>query len=121
MNGADPSSGWGLAPRPCYAPERAVAKKRRAYVCYGSDCTASKQALRQLERALESVAEVKPVKCQKICRGPVVGVEVEGTLEWFRRVDKDKPRRRLVTLLETGSLKKSLAKRRVPGRSGKKR
>jgi hypothetical protein len=98
-----------------------MAKKRKVYVCYGSDCMASKQALRELERAVEPVADIKPVKCQKICKGPVVGVEIDGTLEWFSRVDKDKPRRRLVTFLETGELKKSLAKRHVSGRSGKRR
>jgi (2Fe-2S) ferredoxin len=67
------------------------------------------------------VAEIKAVKCQKICRGPVVGVTIDGTLEWFRKVDGDKARRRLVTLLESGRMKKALQKRRVPSRSGKQR
>ena len=95
--------------------------KKKLYVCYGSDCTESRGALRRLEASLEGVADIKPVKCQKICRGPVVGVQVSGTLEWFRRVDTEKARRRLVTLLETGKVKKALAKRRIGARSGKLR
>ncbi len=98
-----------------------VSKKPKLYVCYGSDCADSRDALRDLETQLEGVASIKPVKCQKICRGPVVGAEVDGTLEWFRKVDTEKARRRLITLLETGEMKKALAKRRVKGRSGKKR
>jgi hypothetical protein len=98
-----------------------MAKKTKLYVCYGSDCVEPRGALRRLEAALEGVAAIKPVKCQKICRGPVVGLEVDGTLEWFREVNTDKSRRRLVTLIETGQLKKALAKRKVRGRSGKKR
>jgi (2Fe-2S) ferredoxin len=72
-------------------------------------------------RAVEALAEVETVKCQKICKGPVVGLEVGGELEWFRKMDSDKARRRLVKLLTTGEMKKALQKRRVGSRSGKKR
>ena len=31
------------------------------------------------------------VRCQKICKGPVVGVVVNDRMEWFQRVDGVKP------------------------------
>ncbi len=98
-----------------------MAKKTKLYVCYGSDCTEPRGALRRLEATLEGVADIKPVKCQKICRGPVVGLKIDGTLEWFRKMDTEKACRRLVTLIETGELKNALVKRRVKARSGKVR
>jgi hypothetical protein len=91
------------------------------YVCCGSECRGRKKARKQLCAALELVAQVEHVDCQKICKGPVAGVEVAGKLEWFADVRKEKVRRKLVTLIEEGKLARSLQKRWVKKRSGKKR
>ena len=89
------------------------------YVC--SACARVTRELDALTEALADVAEVRRVKCQKVCDGPVVGTQVAGTLEWFRRVDTQKARRRLVQLLETGEMRNALVKRRVRDRRGKLR
>jgi hypothetical protein len=91
------------------------------FVCCGSNCRGRKKARKELVAALELVARVEHVDCQKICKGPVAGVEVAGKLEWFSDLRKDKARRKLVTLIEEGKLARSLQKRWVKKRSGKKR
>lgn len=92
------------------------------HLCTGSDCRGKKKAQRKLAELLEGCpVEVHAVRCQKVCRGPVVGVEVDGTLEWFQRVDDDKRRSALRALLERGKLKKALAKRRARKRRDKLR
>jgi len=98
-------------------------ERRRLYVCAGSDC---RKALAKDPRLLELARDLDPdhrrVRCQKICKGPVVGVADDtGGLEWFRRVRKDKVLRALSDLVRAGRLRKPLAKRRVPKRSGKLR
>ena len=35
---------------------------------------------------VEAGVPVVPVRCQKVCKGPVVGVTVGGELHWLRRV-----------------------------------
>ena len=47
--------------------------------CKNADC---------LMRVLKhSESKLVPVGCQKICSGPVVGLKVDGRMEWFSRVD----------------------------------
>jgi len=91
------------------------------YVCCGSKCKGRKKARKELIAALELVARLEHVDCQKICSGPVAGFEVAGKLEWFSELRKGKARGKLVTLIEEGKLTKSLQKRWVKKRSGKKR
>jgi hypothetical protein len=52
-----------------------------------------------------------PVQCQKICKGPVMGLEVDGQLEWFAKLDDPKSRRHLALFLTSGELKKRLKRR----------
>jgi hypothetical protein len=92
-------------------------------VCGGSDCrkaeghTALRDAL-----ADAGEAEVRIVGCQKICKGPVAGVEVGGRLEWFKRLRGPKSRRALLRLVHLGApLPDRLRKRRVAKRSGRLR
>ncbi|CAN5786671.1 hypothetical protein BH24ACT3_BH24ACT3_14440 [soil metagenome] len=60
------------------------------------------------------------MRCQKICKGPVVGVRLDGRQEWFARVDKAKVRRRLrQTVAEGRPLSGGLRDRRSRKRSGK--
>lgn len=95
--------------------------KPLVYVCEGSDCREERRALRKLLEALEGVARVERVRCQKICDGPVAGTEVDGTLEWFEELDSRKRREALIALLEEGELRRRLAKRRVGKRRGRLR
>lgn len=77
---------------------------------------------RALVDALAETAKVVSVGCQSVCEGPVVGVEVDGRLEWFERVRKGKARDAVVRLVgDRGhpELPKALTKRRVPKRAGK--
>jgi hypothetical protein len=62
------------------------------------------------------------VKCQKICHGPVVGVEVDGRMEWFERVDGVKQIGGLLRVAHRPTrsvIPKALAKRRVKKRAGR--
>jgi hypothetical protein len=66
--------------------------------------------------------KVKAVGCQKLCAGPVVGVEVAGRMEWFEKVDRAKPMVAIVRIARgkaKRSLPKALAKRREPRWSGR--
>ncbi len=82
------------------------------HLCAGKHCSGAKRDQRALIEALAGVAEVNAAKCQKICKPPVVGVEHDGERTWFGPIDTKKSRRRLVELVETGRLRKALAKRR---------
>jgi hypothetical protein len=73
---------------------------------------------------LEEIAglRVTRVGCQKICKGAVTGIDVNGRMEWFERVDRPKPMVALARLAQrggVGKISKPLAKRRVVKRSGR--
>lgn len=88
------------------------------FVCHGSSCRRHK-ACAELRDGLSPVADLADVRCQRVCDGPVVGAAVNGSLEWFRRMDSDKAQRHFVDLVAgSGRLRKSLEKRRVPKRAG---
>jgi hypothetical protein len=55
-------------------------------VCQGKKCSRA-CAHDALLRALCKVADVRVVRGQKICRGSVVGADLEGRLKWFERID----------------------------------
>jgi hypothetical protein len=63
------------------------------------------------------------VRCQKICHGPVVGVEIGGRMEWFERVDDLKSLAALVKLAKKPrarvKIPKPLRKRRVKRYAGR--
>ncbi len=60
-----------------------------AFVCEGKKCsrTCDHDALL---RGLSKVSDVHLVRCQKICHGSVVGVPLDGKLQWFERIDTAK-------------------------------
>ena len=91
------------------------------YVCGSSDCREDGKAWKALVEVLRPRARLQRVGCQKVCEGPTCGLEVEGRLEWFGRLDSAKARAALVTLLEQGALERPLRKRMQPKRSGKLR
>ena len=61
----------------------------RAVVCQGKKCSRA-CAHDALLRSLCKVADVRVVRCQNICHGSVVGVELDGRLEWFERIGSAK-------------------------------
>ena len=95
---------------------------KRLALCDGGHC---RKALRNDDRILKAVeslqVDVTRVGCQKVCRGPVVGIEIDGRWEWFERMNCKKALRGLRELVVEGSLRKSLWKRRDRKRSGKRR
>ncbi len=93
---------------------------RRVLVCHGKNCRRRIKSWEPLERAIDGV-DVEIVECQKICRPPVVGTEVDGNLEWFAALDSAKSLQRLRQLLDGGRLRKALKKRLIKKRSGKLR
>ncbi len=67
---------------------------------------------------------VEFVRCQKICHGPVAGLEVDGRMEWFEKVDGVKSIAALVRMTRRqsdGRIPKPLRRRRVKKRAGKVR
>lgn len=82
--------------------------------CKGSDAVAG-----YLRR--ETPATVTTVRCQKVCESPVAGLQVDGRMEWFERVDGPKALRALASLASgwaPDQLPKCLKKRRSKKRSG---
>ncbi len=95
--------------------------KPTVHVCGGSDCQKQKKAGRKLAALLDGHAGVEVVGCQKVCDGPVVGLEVRGRLEWFGEIRGGEVRRALSRWLQDGRIRKPHRKRRVKKRSGKLR
>ena len=98
-----------------------MSKKHQVLICQGPHCTKSGKKRRRLVEAISEVAKIEEVKCQKICRGPVAAVAVDGTLEWFAPLDTKRARAGLVKLITKGKMPKALAKRHIKKRSGKNR
>ena len=91
------------------------------FVCRGSSCR-HRSAHAELCERLGVVADVADVRCQRICDGPVVGVAINGSLEWFKRVASEKAQRQMVDLVSDGGrIRRSLEKRRVAKREGRLR
>jgi hypothetical protein len=91
------------------------------YVCRGKGCLKT-DGRDELLGALGLVAEVRPVKCQKVCKGVVVGVSLDNRLEWFERISKAKSRTALVEVVTAGTiagLPDRLGKRHLTKRSGR--
>lgn len=96
-------------------PARADVVSTVVYVCRGSKCRK-----RNKPKGLEKRFRIEVVKCQKVCKGPVVGIRVDGTLEWFRKV-KNKDVKALRKIAKGKRVPTSLAERRSKKRSGKLR
>lgn len=91
-----------------------------AYLCFGKDCRKRSDDTVKLEALLEGEGfACERVGCQKICKGPVVGLTVDGTLEWFAKVRGKAGREALRRFVERGG--GPLRKHRKKKRSGKLR
>jgi hypothetical protein len=92
--------------------------KSIAYVCQGSKCSRA-CAHDELLRSLTKVADVRLVRCQKICHGSVVAVGLGKHLEWFERIDSAKAGVALKQAIAGGKrkdLSPRLKKRRIKKR-----
>lgn len=89
------------------------------YIC--RECDGYKQAREKIAAALPHKAKLVSVGCQDICRGPVVGASIDGSVEWFRRIKSNKAVAHLKTALAANRINDYLEKRRAKKRSGKRR
>jgi (2Fe-2S) ferredoxin len=90
------------------------------YVCRGRDCR-KHSGTRKLTELLDAAGvRWTPVRCQKICKAPVVGVKSDGPVVWYAKVRGREARVKLARLIESGKAKKMKA-HRVKKRSGKLR
>lgn len=89
------------------------------YLCRGSDCKKRKSANKRLRSGLEGTHQIEEVRCQKICKGPVVGVKVEGTLHWFRKLDVKHDLVELQKTVARDRMTKGLASKQATKRTGK--
>lgn len=68
-------------------------------------------------------ARIDMVRCQKVCDGALVGLTVDGRMEWFARVAKPRPLVAITAVLagrrDGKQLPGALAKRRVKKLSGR--
>jgi hypothetical protein len=90
------------------------------YLCTGGDCQKCK-GFGKLNKLLNNAdVTVKPVRCQKVCKGPVVGLTVKGKVEWFLNMRGKKTRSALRSYLVDNDLD-PLWTYRSKKRSGKMR
>ena len=94
---------------------------KKVLVCVGKSCRKRKAALRRVLAAIPDELPVAEVRCQNICSGPVVGLKVDGTWEWYKKLRKERHVDALRRTLEGGEIDAGLSARRVKKRSGKRR
>ena len=91
-----------------------------AYLCEGKDCRKRSPETAALRELLEDAGlSCELVRCQKICKAPVVGLTINGTVQWFGKVRGKSGRKALRRFLRTGD--GPLRKLRSKKRSGKLR
>lgn len=92
-----------------------------AHVCDGKDCRKRGDDTETIVSILEAAGVTwEPVRCQKICSGPVLGLVVSGKLQWFEKL-RGKDARRALRRFLSGGKSKPLWKHRVRSRAGKLR
>ncbi len=77
-------------------------------ICTGKSCRKRKGANKKLHKRLGGACETNGVKCQNICKGPVVLVHRDGERFWFRRIQGKKTHQAFLAFLDTGRLSKRL-------------
>ena len=90
------------------------------YLCRGSDCCKKKLKRSVLEQFVDPKLIVR-VRCQKVCKAPVVGVDLGEGPMWFRSMDSSSALVALKALVKTGKLDPVLAKRESTKRRGRLR
>ncbi len=97
-----------------------MSRSPRCYVCTDKDCR-REDGYRELLSDLRAVAKVREVDCQDLCEGPVAGVVVDGQVEWFEKLRKERFRQAVVALVrgEHDEVPRVLKARWARKRSGK--
>ena len=94
-----------------------MAGKDRVLVCTGDDCRDAAGFDKVLLIAAASEGATT-VRCQGVCKGPVVGVERDGEIRWYTKVRGDR-RTALARLLSSGSGRRDLHSAEVRKRRGR--
>lgn len=89
------------------------------HLCHGKPCRTGKGFRKMLALLDDLDAHRIPVRCQGICKGPVVGLTVEGELRWYRKLCGAKKRRALREALQTGRIRGKLKRCEVKKKRGK--
>ena len=97
-----------------------MSKPPKVYICVGKDCRKSDSSLHKLLGDLP-VCRVEEVRCQKICKGPVIGAQVGGTLHWFKKLRGHVVRSALREALTSKRIPKVLRAHHIKKRAGKLR
>jgi hypothetical protein len=94
-----------------------MAGRVRVLVCTGDDC---RDAAGFDEVLLVAAASdgASSVRCQGVCKGPVVGIERDGEIRWYTKV-RGEHRRALARLVRSGSGRRALRSIEVRKRRGK--
>ena len=80
----------------------------RVRLCRGSDCRKRKKSFARLQAVIPQDAVGPDIKCQDVCKGPVVVVEVGRERYLFARMRGKRLRRDLLVLLQGGKPSKAL-------------
>jgi (2Fe-2S) ferredoxin len=90
--------------------------RSRVLICTGKKCKKRPRQADKLQRHLPERCATATVKCQKMCKGPVVVVKQAGVRYWFSNLKGKKNRRAFAEFLASGRisprLKRHLQKRR---------
>ena len=93
---------------------------RVVYLCRGSDCKEDKLARKVVETYAGSLPVVT-VRCQKVCKAPVVGVDLGDGPRWFRRMHSSKALAALKDYIGSGKAPAALKEREAKKRAGRLR
>ena len=89
-------------------------------VCTGKKCSRSK-GFDALVLLAGSTSRAHEAPCQGLCKGPVVGLDVQGEVRWFAKVRGKKLRSRIQQLISTGRVPTQLRERESLKRRGQVR
>jgi hypothetical protein len=112
LNSAKCSETLAQTATPTNAPplsslQHSVIGQPTVLVCEGKHC--SSKGSSELGKDLRKCAEVKMVRCQNICEGPVVGFEIGGYLTWFSKIRSKRTKRALIDAVQTGRIRRRIA------------
>jgi hypothetical protein len=91
------------------------------YICRGKDCQKNLATLTDIEERLDGNAELRSVRCQKICNPQVIGILKKGKLFWVKKIKSRKDVNALKKWIKSGRCPKRLKSRRVKKRMNKLR
>lgn len=89
-------------------------------VCTGKDCRHAKGWDAMVDLAA-GTPRAHEAPCQGVCKGPVIGFAINGTVRWFGRLKSAKQRSRVLAMATSGSVPKKLTDRESRSRRGRVR